>query len=188
MSQLSLPETRLSRLVDPVLISIGKSISWLWLLLLVIIVVNVIMRYAFGEGSIEMEEIQWHIYSTGFLLGVGYTFQADAHIRVDVVHERLRPRVQAWLELYGIMLCVLPFVALVLIFSVPFVIVSYELKEVSPSPGGLPYRWLIKATLPVGFCLLLMAALSRLSRVWAYLFFSQGKKSHPADSQMGADT
>jgi len=167
---IQLPETRLSRAVDPVLIWIGQSVSWLWLLLLIVIVLNVVLRYVFGEGRIELEEFQWHIYSTGFLLGVGYTFQADAHIRVDVVHERLRPRVQAWLELYGILLCVLPFVALVLIYTVPFVITSYELSEVSASPGGLPFRWLIKSALLIGFILLLLAALSRLSRVWAYLF------------------
>jgi len=149
---------------------VGRSISWIWLLLLLTIVFNVVLRYVFGEGRIELEEIQWHLYSTGFLLGIGYTFQIDGHIRVDVVHERLSPRTQAWLELYGILLCVLPFVALVLIYSVPFVATSFELGEVSVSPGGLPYRWVIKSMLTIGFALLLLAALSRLTQVWAYLF------------------
>ena len=61
-----------------------------------IICINVVLRYAFGIGRIEFEEIQWHIYATGFLLGLAYSYQADAHIRVDVVHERLSPRLQAW--------------------------------------------------------------------------------------------
>ena len=52
---------------------------------------NVTLRYAFGEGRIELEEWQWHIYSVGFLLGMSYAFQADAHIRVDVLSERLSP-------------------------------------------------------------------------------------------------
>ena len=168
----TLPETKLSRWIDPVLIKIGQTISWLWLLLLAIIVLNVVLRYVFGEGRIEMEEIQWHIYSTGFLLGIGYTFQADGHVRVDVIHERLSPKIQAWLELYGIVLCVLPFAALVLIYTVPFVATSFALGEVSVSPGGLPYRWFIKSMLFIGFFLLLLAAVSRLSRVWAYLFDS----------------
>lgn len=166
----SLPSTSLSRLLDPILTWVGRSISWIWLLLLLTIVFNVVLRYVFGEGRIELEEIQWHLYSTGFLLGIGYTFQIDGHIRVDVVHERLSPRTQAWLELYGILLCVLPFVALVLIYSVPFVATSFELGEVSVSPGGLPYRWVIKSMLTIGFALLLLAALSRLTQVWAYLF------------------
>ena len=167
---MELPATSISRRIDPALIWIGQSISWIWLLLLATIVCNVVLRYVFGEGRIELEEIQWHLYSTGFLLGVGYTFQVDGHVRVDVLHERLRPRTKAWLELYGILLCVLPFVALILVFVTPFIRTSFALGEVSMSPGGLPYRWAIKSMLFVGFFLLLLAAISRLSRVWVYLF------------------
>jgi TRAP-type mannitol/chloroaromatic compound transport system permease small subunit len=170
-----LPETRLSRIIDPWLVKIGRWTSLLWLALLAIIVINVVLRYAFGEGRIEFEEIQWHLYSTGFLLGLSYAYQADTHIRVDVLHERFSPELKAWIELYGILLFLLPFVLLVLIFAVPFVIASYELSEVSQAPGGLPFRWMIKAALPLGFGLLLAGAVSRLSRVWAFLFFAGGR-------------
>lgn len=165
-----LPHTAFSRRVDAWLVRLGRWLSWVWLLLLAIIVVNVVLRYVFDEGRIEFEEIQWHLYSIGFLLGLSYAAQADAHIRVDVLHERLRPRLQAWIELYGILLLLLPFIALVLIYSVPFVVQSYQLSEVSQSPGGLPLRWLIKAVLPLGFALLLLATLSRLTRVCRLLF------------------
>ncbi len=172
---MNLPDTAISRRVDPLLITIGKAVSWIWLVLLFVIVSNVVLRYAFGEGRIELEELQWHLYSVGFLLGIGYTFQADGHVRVDVVQEKLSPRVRGWLELYGIVLCVLPFTALILIFTVPFVMNSYAVGEVSVSPGGLPYRWLLKSVLFIGFFLLLLAAISRLSRVWVYLFGKDDK-------------
>ena len=171
---LELPQTRLSRAVDPWLVRIGEWSSWLWLILVAIIVVNVILRYAFGEGRIEFEEIQWHIYAAGFLLGLGYALQADAHIRVDVLHERFPPGLKAWIELYGLLLLALPFILVMLVYSAPFVRASFELGEVSVSPGGLPYRWAIKAMLPLGFALLLLAALSRLSRVWTFLFLGSG--------------
>ncbi|MCY4213149.1 MAG: TRAP transporter small permease subunit [Gammaproteobacteria bacterium] len=167
---MQLPATRFSRLVDPWLERIGQWASWLWMLLLAVIVVNVVLRYVFGEGRIEFEEVQWHLYATGFLLGLGYALKADAHIRVDVLHERFPPTLAAWVELYGILLLLLPFIVVVLVFSVPFVRASFAFGEVSSSPGGLPYRWAIKAMLPLGFLLLLLAALSRLSRVWAWLF------------------
>jgi TRAP-type mannitol/chloroaromatic compound transport system permease small subunit len=165
-----LPHTAFSRRVDPWLVAVGRWISWLWLALLVIIVLNVVLRYVFGEGRVEFEELQWHLYSAGFLLGMAYAYEGDAHIRVDVLHERFSPRLKAWVELYGILLLLLPFIALVLVFSVPFVASSYRLGEVSQAPGGLPYRWLIKAMLPLGFSLLLVATLSRLTRVWVMLF------------------
>ena len=167
-----LPETRLSRLIDAWLDRIGRWLSWAWLLLLAVIVLNVVLRYAFDQCRIEFEEFQCHSYSVGCLLGKSYAYQHVAPIRVDVVHERLSPSAQAWIELYGILLFLLPFIALVLIFAMPFVWSSYELSEVSQAPGGLPMRWLIKAILPLGFFLLLLAAVSRLSRVWSFLFLS----------------
>lgn len=173
MSELSLPQTRLSRIVDPALARIGIMTSWLWLILLAVIVTNVVLRYAFGEGRIEFEELQWHLYAVAFLVGMSYTLQKDSHIRVDVLHEQFEPRTKAWVELYGILLFLLPFIALMLIFSMPFVAVSFQVGEVSSSPGGLPYRWLIKAIIPIAFLLLLFAALSRLSRVWMFLFGSR---------------
>lgn len=168
-----LPETRISRFIDPLIEQLGRWVSLIWLVLLGVIVLNVLMRYAFNEGRIELEELQWHLYSVGFLLGLSYAYKADTHIRVDVVHERLGPYIQAWIELYGIILFLLPLIALILIFSVPFVMSSYQLHEVSQAPGGLPLRWLIKAFLPIGFTFLLLAVIARLSRVWVYLFFSE---------------
>lgn len=176
---MDLPETVLSRIVDPWLERIGRWTSWLWVILLAIIVLNVLLRYAFGEGRVEFEEIQWHLYSAGFLLSLGYALQTDAHIRVDVLHERFSPTLKAWVEFYGILLFLLPFIALMLIFSVPFVITAYELGEISNAPGGLPYRWAIKAMLPVGFSLLALAAISRLSRVWRFLFSAPEGGSPP---------
>jgi len=166
----TLPETALSRLLDPWLIRIGRLTSWLWVALLAIIVINVVLRYVFGEGRVEFEEIQWHLYATGFLLALGYALLTDSHIRVDVLHERFSPTLQAWVEFYGILLFLLPFVALVVVYAIPFVTTSFALSEISNAPGGLPFRWLIKAMLPLGFALLGLAALSRLSRVWRFLF------------------
>ncbi|MGE0624458.1 MAG: TRAP transporter small permease subunit [Pseudomonadales bacterium] len=165
-----LPDTALSRLLDPWLIRIGRLTSWLWVVLLAIIVINVVLRYAFGEGRVEFEEIQWHLYSTGFLLALGYALLTDSHIRVDVLHERFSPTLKAWVEFYGILLFLLPFIALVIVYSVPFVATSFALSEVSNAPGGLPFRWAMKAMLPLGFVLLALAAVSRLTRVWRFLF------------------
>ena len=164
------PHTSFSRRVDHRLTQLGQWVSWLWLLLLAVIVLNVVMRYIFGEGRIEFEEIQWHLYAIGFLLGLSYANVRDAHVRVDVVRARLKPRHRAWIELYGILLLLLPFLTLVIVYSLPFVHYSFVNGEVSEAPGGLPYRWAIKSFLLIGFGLLLLSTLARLSRVWTFLF------------------
>jgi TRAP-type mannitol/chloroaromatic compound transport system permease small subunit len=171
---LVLPETRLSARLDALIRRVGGWISWIWLALLVVIVANVTLRYAFGAGRVEFEELQWHLYSIGFLGGLSYTLEADAHIRVDVLRDRLAPRTRAWIELYGILLLLFPFVALVSIYALPFAADAFGRREVSPSPGGLPLRGVIKSALPLGFALLAAAGLSRLLRVWAFLFGSPG--------------
>jgi len=167
-----LPETRASRAIDRFLRRLGDAASWVWALLLAVIVTNVVLRYVFGSGRIEFEELQWHLYSVGFLCGLSYCVSADAHVRVDVLRDRFSPRRQAWIELYGLLLLLLPFIALVSVFAVPFVAESWRSGEISPSPGGLPYRWAIKGALLAGFVLLGLAAGSRLLRVSAYLFGS----------------
>ena len=168
--KLELPHTRLSTAIDRFLMRVGEVTSWVWLLLMVVIVCNVLLRYAFGAGRIEFEELQWHLYAVGFLAGLSYCVQADTHVRIDVLHERLRPRLRAWVELYGLLLLMFPFIALICVYGVPFVAESFASGEISPSPGGLPYRWLIKAALVAGFALLALAATSRLVRVWTFLF------------------
>ena len=167
-----LPETALSRCVDPWLRRLGAASSWLWLVLLLVVVLNVLLRYAFGEGRIEFEELQWHLYAVGFLVALATGVEADVHVRVDVLAERFTPRTRAWVDLYGLLLLFLPFVALVLVYGVPFVLFSWRGAEVSAAPGGLPYRWAIKGALVAGFALLTLAGLSRLSRVAAFLFAS----------------
>ena len=176
-----LPHTQWSQRIDRIADQVGRAVSYIWLILLGVIMLNVLMRYAFNEGRIEMEELQWHLYSIGFLLGLGYAYQADAHIRVDVLHERLRHRTKAWIELYGILLLLLPFITLVLIYSIPFVASSYAVAEVSASPGGLPLRWLIKAVLPLAFLLLLMTVIARTIRVWHFLFIDARSDSSSAN-------
>ena len=80
---MELPHTAFSKRADHVINRVGEAASWLWLVLLAVIVVNVCMRYVFGEGRIEFEEIQWHLYAAGFLIGLSYGQVADVHVRVD---------------------------------------------------------------------------------------------------------
>ena len=169
-AHLELPETRVSSALDRIVRRVGDTVSWIWPLLLGVVVLNVVLRYVFGEGRIEFEEIQWHLFAVGFLVGLSYCVESDAHVRVDFLRGRASPRLQAWIDLYGTVLLLLPFTALVLIHAVPFVASSFAQGEISSAPGGLPFRWAIKAALFAGFALLAISAVSRLLRLGAFLF------------------
>ena len=165
-----LPDTRPSLLLDSAIRRIGAAFSWVWGVLVVVIVVNVTLRYLFGQGRVELEELQWHLYSFGFLVGLSYCMTYDGHVRVDIFHSRFRLRTKAWIELFGVLFFLIPFITLVLWYGVPFVMRAYEIGEVSEAPGGLPARWVVKGALVLGFGLLAVAALARLTRVTALLF------------------
>ncbi|MFK7956528.1 MAG: TRAP transporter small permease subunit [Lysobacterales bacterium] len=164
------PHTALSRRCRWLFHYLAGALSWIWLALIAVVVINVIMRYLFGEGRIEFEEIQWHLYATGFMLGLATCMDTDQHVRVDVLHDRASAQTRAYIELYGLLLLFLPFVLAMLIFALPFVSYSFAISEVSDAPGGLPGRWLIKGMLPLAMTLLLVAGISRLSRILAFLF------------------
>ena len=179
------PHTRLSRAVSSVFAAIARRLSWVWLLLIGVVVLNVTMRYLFGEGRIEFEEIQWHLYSIGFLAGLSTCMSTDDHIRVDIFHERLSLNARAWIELYGLVLLFFPFVVSIIIFSLPFVRYSFEIGEVSDAPGGLPYRWLIKSVLPLAAFLLVITGISRMTRVMAFLFGWPAEKPQDRSDRVG---
>ncbi|MFQ3195124.1 MAG: TRAP-type mannitol/chloroaromatic compound transport system permease small subunit [Colwellia sp.] len=175
-----LPDTVISKLFERVLLVIGNISSWIWIVLMAVIVINVLMRYVLGYGRIEFEELQWHLYAAGWLIGLSYCYVADDHVRVDLIHDRLTLKTQAWIEFLGIIFLLTPFILLVLWYSLPFIIYSWELGEVSGAPGGLPYRWIMKSVLFIGFALLLISTISRFSRICSLLFSS---KKGTADKQ-----
>ena len=173
---IDLPNTATARAIDPVIEWLGKASSVIWPILVIVITANVLMRYVIGKGLIEFEEIQWHLYAIGFLLAQAWAAQGDGHVRIDVFAEHYPNRTKCWIELVGILVFLLPFIAVVLWYSIPFIAYSYRINEISEAPGGLPYRWAIKAFLFIGFVLLAATTISRLTRVLRALFGPRGTR------------
>ena len=109
-----------------------------------------------------LEEIQWHLAASAWLVGLSYTFVHNAHVRVDVLYERFSPKTQAWSEVLGIAFLFLPFVCITLWEIIPYAYSSFQQGERSQAPNGLPFRWLLKSLMPMAMFLLLLAGFSRL--------------------------
>lgn len=168
-SGISLPETRLSRLLDAIVVWVGETSAWIWTVLMLLIVYQVVQRYAFGLGSIKMEEMQWHLYGVGFMLAIPLAEIRGRHVRIDVLAEHWPLRRRLWIEFFGLLVFLLPFAIFVVIHSIPYVTQSYAVNEISSAPDGLPYRYVFKSFIVATFVLLVMVAVSRLSRVIAAL-------------------
>lgn len=157
-----LPETKFAAGINGLIKRFGSIISWFWLALILVICVNVFMKNALGQGSVRFEEIQWHIFSALFLLGLCYTTAYDDHVRVDLFHERMSLKAKAWVDSVGIVTFLLPFIGVLLYFGEPYVLKAFADNERSNSPAGLSHYWIIKSMLLIGLVLLAIASIARL--------------------------
>ena len=155
-------------LIDRLSRVIGQSIIWLILAATLISATNAIVRKAFNIGSNAFLEIQWYLFAAVFLLGAGYTFLENAHVRIDVVSSRLSARTRIWIDIFGILCCVIPLCFFMISFAWPIVAQAYVSGEVSSNAGSL-IRWPVYALVPIGFLLLGLQAVSELIKRIAFL-------------------
>jgi len=159
---------RLARRVDGLNDRIGHAIHWLVLVMVLVGAALALTRYASRRFGLTLNltpatEAQWYMFSAIFLLGAAYALRHDVHVRVDVLYERLSGKGRAWIDLLGTLLFLLPFTGLMLWVTFPAVRASWQIRETSPDPGGLP-RYPIKALILVSFALLVLQALAQLVR------------------------
>ena len=116
-----------------------------------------------------MEELEWHLYSVPFMLGLAYAITNNSHIRIDIIHMAMSKRLQHFFEIFGIIFLLMPFLLIMLDFSFDYAVYSFTHNESSQSPSGLPYRWIIKSVIPLSMLLMIIAALARLIQETALL-------------------
>jgi TRAP-type mannitol/chloroaromatic compound transport system permease small subunit len=144
----------------------GKLVSWLVLVMVLLVSYDVAMRYFFQSGSVALQEMEWHLFSLIFLIGAAYTLKHDDHVRLDLFYKSkfMDDRRRAWIDLFGSIFLLIPFCILIISTAWPFIAQSYINLESSPDPGGLPYRWILKASIPLGFSFLLLQGVSDIGK------------------------
>ena len=151
--------------LDSFIRRIGHVVMWANFVLIFVIILQVVLRYGFGRGLVILEEIQWHLYAIGIMIGASYSQMLDSHIRVDIIHARLSNKWKMRWDLFGTIFLLLPFIFVIFHQSLDFVYESWRVNEHSDAPMGLPWRWLIKSVIPISFGLLFIATISRLVRI-----------------------
>lgn len=153
------------RSIEGVIDVIGRATSWVALVIIALMTTNVILRYTLQYGAVWSQEMEWHLLGVLVLFGMSYALLKDDHVRVDLFYARFS---ESKKRLVNILTCVLQIAISVFIIwlSLKYVEQSYSIDEISPDPGGLPFRWAIKALLPLGFFLLLLQSLAALLRLF----------------------
>jgi TRAP-type mannitol/chloroaromatic compound transport system permease small subunit len=158
----------LSRLIDQLSSFIGRSTMWLVLATTLISAGNAIVRKVFDTSSNALLEIQWYLFAAVFMLGAGYGFLKNSHVRIDFISSRLTPRARNWIDALGIIFVLIPFCVLMIWLSWPFFMGAYNSGEMSQNSGGL-IRWPAYLLVPLGFTILLIQGVSELIKRFAYL-------------------
>ncbi len=164
---------RLARAISRFNQRVGWLVCWGTLFMVLIGAYNAFARYLtrytdWMLTSNALLELQWYLFSVVFLLGAAYTLYHNAHVRVDVFYSRLSSRGRAWINLLGMLVFLIPFSVMMIWVSLPMVLNSWSIGEMSPDPGGLP-RYIIKTTVPLAFVLLLLQGVADAIRAYAFL-------------------
>ena len=147
-------------MIDTSIKYLGNFTALILSILVLLVVYDATARYLFSSGSIALQELEWHLFDVVILFGISYALRENAHVRVDIFYASYREKTKALLNLFTSLFFILPFSFLIIYISIGFVELSFSQNETSSNPGGLEYRYLVKALLPLGFIFLSLQALS----------------------------
>jgi TRAP-type mannitol/chloroaromatic compound transport system permease small subunit len=145
---------RIASAIERAIAATGWAASWCCLYVVIVEFAVVVMRYALGIGSIKLQESVIYAHAGLFMLAAAWTLQVDGHVRVDIFYAQARPRTRALIDLIGAIVFLLPFAAVLVLLSVPYVERSWAILERSREASGLPFVYLLKTLIPL-FALLI---------------------------------
>ena len=143
---------------------IGGLTAWIALVMIGLVATNVVLRYAFSFGSVWAQELEWHLLAALILLGMSHALQRGDNVRVDLFYARYSPRLKRVVDVISALLLIAVALAFIQL-SLGYVEQSRSIMEGSPDPGGIPYRWAVKALIPLGYGLLVLQQLAHLLRL-----------------------
>ena len=141
------------------IIHIGKGASWFCLVIVILMCFDVLMRYMFNSTQVWLIELEWHLFGGLFLLAGAWSWLEDRHVRVDIFYTHYQPPIKKIVNTIGHLFLAFPWIVVTIYASFKYAGYSWEWREGSPDPGGLPARYIIKYCITAGFTLLLIACL-----------------------------
>ena len=152
---------KISAAIDAVNEKFGFIANYFVLFAALISAGNAGSRYLFSESSNGWLEIQWYMFAGMVLLGAPYTLKMNEHVRVDLVYGMVSERTRIWIDIVGGVLFLLPICVILVFFTWPWFVESWQIQEMSSNAGGL-IRWPVKLMLPAGFLLMIFQGLSEI--------------------------
>ena len=158
--------SKFSSKINSFISMVGRYFSALNVILIAAIIIQVVLRYVFGLGLVQLEELQWHLYAVNVIFGLAFCQAQDSHIRLDLIHDKMSKRTKERVEIVGIFVLLIPLIYVFFIHSIDFVWEAIRTNERSDSPVGLCCRWIPKGMLPIAFILFFLSASARVAKAF----------------------
>jgi len=144
--------------IDQLTDAVARFSKWLLLLAVAFCGINVVAKLLHGGSNFWLEG-QWYAFSAVFLLGAPYALKEHAHVKIDVLTQKLAPKTRLYTELLCYFLLFFPFVFITLYYTWPYFIDAYISGEQSQNSGGL-VRWPARLLIILGFGLLALQGIA----------------------------
>ncbi len=161
---------------------VGRVVSWLTLATVMICGAVVLLRYWAGQGHVWMQELYVWTHAMTFMLAGGFAYLLNAHVRVDIFYARLGPRGKAWTDLFGVILLLFPWLALLAWTGWTYVSYSWQAGEISVQSNGMPAMYVLKSAI-LGFVFLV--ALQGLAWIGRCVLVLAGREPPPTETLTG---
>jgi TRAP-type mannitol/chloroaromatic compound transport system permease small subunit len=151
-------------LIDGINRTVGRAVMWLTLATVVVCGTVVLLRYAAGLGFVWLQELYIWTHAMTFLLAAGFAYLLDSHVRVDIFYARMGARGRAWVDLFGVVFLLMPWLALLGWTAWTYVSYSWQTNEISVQSNGMPAVYVLKATMLAFVALLGLQGLAWIGR------------------------
>ena len=120
---------RLVRAVDGFTEAVGRTVSWLTIPVVLALFIAVPLRYLFHYASTYLDDWPQMGHSALFLVAAAYALLTNEHVRVDIFYKRMSVRQRAAVDLFGTLVFLLPWLAVVGWFAWPIVREAWRVYE-----------------------------------------------------------
>lgn len=155
---------RAIRIIDWINDGVGRVVAWLTLATVLICGAVVFLRYAAGTGHVWMQELYVWTHALVFMLAAGYAYMRNVHVRVDIFYAAATPRTKAWIDLFGVIFLLLPWLALIAWTGWRYVGYSWATNEISVQSNGMPAMYVLKSSIVIFPVLLGLQGLAWIGR------------------------
>jgi TRAP-type mannitol/chloroaromatic compound transport system permease small subunit len=129
---------------------------------------NAAIRWMFDSSSNARLEIQWYMFAVCVMFGAAFVLKVNEHVRVDVIYGKLKGRGSVYVDIFGLLVFLLPMAIFMVYLSAPLAMKSFTTQEMSSQAGGLirwPFFWMV----PIGFSLLALQGISEVIKRIGFL-------------------